>query len=139
MEKKLLRNNILGLFILILLLCQLTWDMPAFYPSRIAKLHLLRTCTSDEAAIQQAVKDLENGKITIIVHGLMDVDFANKIEEKSKKYGFQAIGFGCMGGTKPMYLYDQIMKRAINEKAQKFVFRTFDTYTLSELKKRSTN
>jgi hypothetical protein len=136
MNKQLLIINILSLCILMLLICEIAWNIPAFYPSRAMKIHLLNTCISNETAIRQAVKDLEKGKRYILVGGLLDVDYANELEEKGQKYGFKAIGFGCLGVPKPLHIYDQVMKRTINEKANQFIFRTFDKYTLERLKSR---
>jgi hypothetical protein len=59
-------------------------------------------------------------------------EYAKELEEKGKQYGFQAIGFGCLGAPKSVYVYDQVVKRAINEKAQQSVFMTFDIYTLEK-------
>jgi hypothetical protein len=136
MNKQLQILNILGVFILILLVCEIAWEIPAFHPQRVLKAYLLKTCVSDETAIRQAVIDIEKDKMCIVATGLMDVDRAKELEVKGQKYGFKAIGFGCMGAPKPILIYDQMMKRAINEKAQQFVFWTFDKYTLDSMKGR---
>jgi hypothetical protein len=104
---------------LILLICLIALDIHRFYPNTVRKAHIYNTCTSYEAAISQAVKDIENGKKYILLRGLLgmnDVEWQHMMAQE-KEFGFKFISLGCMGGDRFTSTYDQIMKRTINEMA----------------------
>jgi hypothetical protein len=125
-----------GYLIVLALPCIFVFSTTVFTPNSIAKQHIRSVCISQEQAISQAIKDVEKARIYIILHGMPDYDEKEYIEMKEleKKYGFKYIGWGCIGGGHNVSLYEQVMKRNINEKAQQFVFRTFDKYTLERFK-----
>jgi hypothetical protein len=138
MKKQLRLIEILGVMILLLLVTMITANIHKFYPNTVAKQHIISTCLSNETAIVQAVKDIKNGRKYIMLFGLRDTDDKEdeEMRENEQKYGFKYVGMGCMGGDEYHYVYDQIMCRAVNEKAQKMLFRTFDIYSLKELHKK---
>jgi hypothetical protein len=123
---------------LILLIGLIALDIHKFYPNAVRKAHIYNTCTSYEAAISQAVKDIESGKKYILLSGLLEMNDADALRmmEEEKKFGFKYVSLGCMGGDRFTSTYDQIMKRTINEMAHKCIFRTVDKYTWEADQKR---
>jgi hypothetical protein len=134
MKKELLVIDKMGVLLLILLLVYVAINLQYFSRNNVLKAHIINTCTSKEAAIYQATKDIEIGKRYVLVSGLLDVEMAKKFEEKEKIYSCTYISLGCLGGTANNRIYDQIMRRAINEQAQRYVFHTFDKYTMERFK-----
>ena len=134
MKKELLVINKMSVLLLILLLVYVAVYFQYFSRNNILTAHINNTCTSQEAAIYQATKDIEMGKLYVLFSGLLDIETAKEAEKKEKIYDCTYISLGCMGGSEYRDIYDQVMKRAINEKAQQFVFKTFDKYTLEHLK-----
>lgn len=134
MKKELLVINKMGVLLLVLLLVYIAIYFQYFSRNKVLKAHIVNTCTSEEAAICQATKDIKMCKWYVLLSGLLDIETAKEAEKKEKIYGCTYISLGCMGGNEYNRIYDQIMKRAINEKAQQFVFKTFDKYTLEHLK-----
>ena len=137
MKKQLLINQVLAVLILICLVSILSFHIHRFLPNVVAKTHIYTTCTSNEAAICQAIKDVENGKKYILMTGLLDIDNEKEKEMKKeeKDFDFKYVSLGCVGGNRFSAVYHQIMRRAINQKANKMVFKTFDIYTLVEMNK----
>jgi hypothetical protein len=116
---------------LILLICLIALNIHKFYPNTVIKAHIINTCTSYEAAINQAVKDIDCGKKYILLRGMLEMNKAEQqhMMEQEKEFGFKFFSFGCMGGDRYTQVYDQIMRRTINEIAHKSVFWTVDKYT----------
>ena len=137
MKKQLLINQVLAILILIFLISIFSLYIHCFLPNTVAKAHIYRNCTSNEAAICQAIKDIENGKKYILMTGLLDIDNEKEKEMKKeeKDFDFKYISLGCVGGNRYCAVYHQIMRRAINQKANKMIFKTFDIYTLVEMNK----
>lgn len=123
---------------LILLVCLIALDIHKFHPNTVRKAHIYNTCTSYEAAISQAVKDIESGKKYILLRGMLEM---NKTEEQQmmaqeKEFGFKFVSLGCVSEHPYSDVYDQIMRRTVNEMAHKSVFRTVDKYTWEAGQKR---
>jgi hypothetical protein len=123
---------------LILLICLIALDINKFYPNAVIKAHIINTCTSYEAAINQAVKDIDSGKKYILLRGMLEMNKAEQQQmmEQEKEFGFKFFALGCVGGDRYIQVYDQIMRRTINEMAHKYIFRTVDKYTLEANQKR---
>ncbi len=139
MKKQLLINQVLAVLILIFLMSILSLQIHRFLPNTVVKTHIYRTCTSNEAAISQAIKDIENGKKYILMTGLLDIDNVREKEmiKEEQDFDFKYVSLGCVGGNRFSAVYHQIMQREINQKANKMVFKTFDIYTLMEMRKRN--
>jgi hypothetical protein len=107
----------------------------------LGKAHIFKTCTSNEAAIRQAMKDIESGRKYIFIGSILDIDDEEikRMEEEEKQYGFIYLSTGCLGAPRCVRVYDQVMRRKINDIAHKYVFRTFDIFTLETVLKRGQN
>lgn len=136
MNTSLLKINILGLLTILLLICLIGLNITMFYKNNVLRSHIFNTCISHESAINQAIKDINNGKKYVFLRGLLEIDKDKEVKmiNEQKEYDFTYISLGCMGGDKFTWTYEQIMTREINEKAKKYVFRTFDKYTLEHFK-----
>ena len=137
MKKDLLRLNTASVLILLWLICPIVLIMPIFRWHNIVHSRILRTCTSYEGAINEAIKDINKGEKYIFLTGFLEI---NDEEEKEmmnlqELYHFKYISLGCMGRNRYNWAYEQIVRRAINEKAGKCVFRTSDKYTIVEILK----
>ena len=80
-------------FIVLLLLCIILFSATTFTTNSIVKQHIFKTCTSREEAMLQAIKDIENGKTYILLHGLLDYDEEEYLEmlKAEKHYNFKYI------------------------------------------------
>jgi hypothetical protein len=132
MNRYLLKINVLVLLIIHLLICLIALNVKVFYKDIMIRQHVYNNCTSHESAVNQAIKDINNGKKYVFLRGLLDInkDEEVKMINEQKEYDFTYISLECVGGDKFTWTYEQIMRREINEKAKKYVFRTFDKYTL---------
>ena len=111
--------------------------MPIFRWRNIVHSRILRTCTSYEGAINEAINDINKGEKYIFLTGLLEINAEKEKEmmNQEKTYHFKYISLGCMGRNRYNWVYEQIVRRAINEKAGKCVFRTSDKYTIAEILK----
>jgi hypothetical protein len=128
--------SLLAVQIVLCTIGSLAIHITSFYPNQILRTHIHRTCTSEIAAIEQARKDIAADKKYILLWGLSEYDEAKAIQMRQQEqfFGFKFIQMGCVGGSKVQQIYDQIMRRTINQQAGKCVFRTFDSYTIQFLK-----
>lgn len=128
--------NVSYCLIVLILPCLFVFSTTIFTSNRLVQQHINQTCTSREEAMLQAIKDIEQGRTYILLHGLLDYDEKEYLEMQiaEKKYGFKYISMGCIGSGENVGLYEQIMSRAVNERAHKSMFRTFDIYTLTLMK-----
>jgi hypothetical protein len=138
MKKGIELINVLALSILIILVCLIGLNIELFRPNVIRKVHIINTCTSYEAAINQAVKDVDCGKKYILLIGMLDItdEEWQFMVEQENRFGFKFVFWGCVGPNRYINTYDQIMRRTINEMAHKYIFRTVDKYTLEANQKR---
>ncbi len=132
MKKQISINNLLTTLTILLLICMISLRIHRFHYNEIIKAHIYKACTSNENAINQAIKDIDKGEKYVLLRGLPDTnkDEAEERIKEEKEYSFKYISLGCVSERKYSSIYDQIMRRYINEKAQKKVFRTFDIFTL---------
>jgi hypothetical protein len=139
MKKEKWITQVHGLNVAVIIMFILTLFSHKFSDYYLGKAHIFRTCTSNEAAISQAIKHIESGRKYILLRGLLSINDADekRMSEEEKQYGFMYIGTGCVGVISYVQVYDQVMRRYVNDLARKYVFRTFDKYTLENFKKRS--
>lgn len=132
MNIHLLKINVLGLLIILLLICSIALNVTMFYKDIVIRRYIYSTCITHESAVNQAIKDINNGRKYVFLRGLFDIDKNEELKmiNEQKEYEFKYISLGCVGGNKFTWTYEQIMRREINEKAKKYVFHTFDKYTL---------
>jgi hypothetical protein len=128
-----------GINVAVIIMLILTLFSYKFSDYYLGKAHIFKACTSNEAAINQAIKDIESGKKYILIGGLLSINDEDekRMSKEEKQYGFMYIGTGCVGVHPHVQVYDQVMRRCVNDLAHKYVFRTFDKYTLENFKKRS--
>lgn len=138
MKKGIELINVLGVSILIALVSLIGLNIELFRPNVVRKVHIINTCTSYEAAINQAVKDINGGKKCILLRGMPDItdEEWRLMQEQEKKFGFKFVFWGCVDTNRYINTYDQIMRRTINEVAHKYIFRTVDKYNWAADQKR---
>lgn len=136
MKKQLLQNQLIATLILSFSILIPVYFFNYFNKNNLMRVYLYNKCTSYESAIDQANKDIANGKLYIFLRGLLDYDSLRdvRLRKEEEKYNFKYISLGCVGSDNYTHVYEQIMRRKINENAQKYIFRTFDKYTIEYFK-----
>jgi hypothetical protein len=127
MKKQLFLNNLSATLILLIIVLTIAINIKYFHPIVFHRLRLMRACDSHEAAINQAITDIQKNNIFVFSYGLELSDEA--ILQEEQKYGFKLIHFGCMYDHS-LRTYDQITRRYLNEKYGKKLFQNLDKYNL---------
>ena len=84
MKKQILINNLLATLMILLLICMISLRIHRFHYNQIIKAHIYKACTSNENAINQAIKDIDKGKKYILSQGLLYLN-EGEIKERMKE------------------------------------------------------